>query len=56
MIRRARFDLRIESIDQFITVAREKITEVDLALLQVFIRVEDREETFDLAARRLIAL
>src|SRR6266404_5847443 len=56
MIRLAYFNRAVDRIDKIVTIAREKIVDVQLALLQIFFRVEQREQPFNLARGGLFAL
>src|SRR5262245_9578369 len=48
--------LVVNPVDQFVAVAGEEVEDVDLALLQVLIRVESGEEPFDLLSGGFVAL
>src|SRR5262249_51359485 len=48
--------LIVDPIYQFVAVAREEVKNVDLALLQILIRIERGEESFDLLSGAFVAL
>lgn len=55
MIVQADIHFVINPINQFVAVARQEVGDVDLALLQIFVRIERGEQPFDLLFRGLVA-